>query len=252
MKKIILAANWKMNNTPSESVKYVKTIKKSIKNANDRVIIFAPYLSLERLLKLNVKGLSIGAQNMHFADKGTFTGEISGAMLKDIGVNYVLIGHSERRAMFGETDDIINKKLKTATENGFKVMLCIGETYEEKENNITTKVLKDQIKKALNGVRADSNNLIVAYEPVWAISSGDPNKPKLTPTAKEIEKTHKIIKAELEKLGYSDIKVLYGGSANDKNCKEFSEIEGVDGFLIGGASLVKEKFEKMIELTNNK
>lgn len=252
MKDFILAANWKMNKTSSEAVKFVRKLKNKIKKSKSNIMIFPSYLSIPALAKLKINNLSVGAQNMHYAEKGTFTGEVSLSMLNDLSVKSVLIGHSERRTIFGETDELINKKMTTALYNGLTTILCIGETYDEKVEKITSKVLKKQLQLALKGIERDKVNgkLIVAYEPVWAISSGDPNKPKLTPTAKEIEKTHKLIKAELSKIGFNDIMVLYGGSANENNCKEFMQIDGVDGFLIGGASLVYEKFTKMIDIAN--
>lgn len=250
MKEIILAANWKMNKTTSEAVAFVKHLKKVLRNSKQKVIIFPSFVSIEALRKLEIKNLGIGAQNMHFAESGTFTGEMSARMLLEAGAKYILVGHSERRAMFGDSDEIVNKKLSAALSAGFVGVLCIGETYEERVKNQTIKVLSRQIESALLGVES-TKNLILAYEPVWAISGGDPNAPKLTPTSEDIAKIHASIQAKLEELGFVGVKILYGGSANEKNCAEFASIEGVDGFLIGGASLVEEKFSSIIKIANN-
>lgn len=250
MKEIILAANWKMNKTASEAVAFVKSLKKVLCTSKQKVIIFPSFTSIDAVRRLKIKNLGIGAQNMHFAESGTFTGEISAKMLLEAGAKYILVGHSERRAMFGDTDEVVNKKLSAALAAGFVGVLCIGETYDERVKNQTIKVLTRQVKAALSGI-APTKNLILAYEPVWAISGGDPNAPKLTPTSDDIAKIHVSIRAELEKLGFLDTKILYGGSANEKNCAEFAAIDGVDGFLIGGASLVTEKFASMIKIAGS-
>lgn len=247
MKSFIIAANWKMNKTNNQAREFVKTIKKTIENSRNEIIICPPYTALETLVKLKIKNLKIGAQNIFFEDSGTYTGEISAEMLKDIHVECVLVGHSERRAMFGDSDAVVSKKLKVALKNGFDAILCIGETYEEKLAQKTHEVLKRQLDIALKDIKPTSK-LTIAYEPVWAISSGDPNAPKLTPTSVEIGETHTFIKNILNTKKFKNIKILYGGSANDKNCVEFSKIKNVDGFLIGGASLDTNKFSNMITL----
>lgn len=246
MKKLILAANWKMNKTATDAAAFVSSFEEFAAKSKHTIVICPSFTSIFALVNAKAKNIHVGAQNIFFESKGTYTGEISSSMLADAGVEYVIVGHSERRAMFGDTNEVVAKKLKVAIEGGFKAILCIGETYDEKLNKQTKKVLKTQLESAIKGVSA-TENLTVAYEPVWAISSGDPTKPKMTPTNDEIAKTHLFIKGILEKYGFNKTKILYGGSANDKNCEEFAKIENVDGFLIGGASLEVEKFASMLK-----
>lgn len=245
MKGFFIAANWKMNKTNSEATDFVKALKPLIENTTSTVILCPSFLAIPILKGMSIKKLKIGAQNLHEKPRGTFTGEISGEMLFDAGVQYVLVGHSERRHIFGESDQTVAKKLAAAIENKLVPILCIGETYSQKVAGETESVLKNQLGVALSEV-VGGTEFLVAYEPVWAISSGDPNQPKLTPTATEIGDIHKFIKELLKNNGHKNINILYGGSANDKNCVEFSKIDGVDGFLIGGASLDKERFASMI------
>jgi len=236
----IIAANWKMNKTNKEAKAFFAEYAKLIRKNGNQVIFCAPFTTLSTVVKAG-KELNFlpGAQNFHPAKNGTFTGEISLDMIAETGARVVLAGHSERRALFGETDDFINEKVKAALSAGFKVILCVGETDTERAAGKTQTVLKRQITKGLKDV-ASYNNLIIAYEPVWAISGGDPSKPKPIPTREEIESTHTFIKS------LADVPVLYGGSANDKNCAEIFAIPNVDGALVGGASLVPEKFAVMV------
>lgn len=235
----IIAANWKMNKTNKEAKAFFAEYETLVKKTNNQVIICAPFTTLPTVVKAS-KGLNFaaGAQNFHPAKSGTFTGEISLDMLAEAGVRVVLAGHSERRTTFKETDEFINEKVKVALSAGFKVILCVGESGEEREAGKTQAVLKKQLTKCLKDV-SSYNNLIIAYEPVWAISGGDPSKPKPIPTREEIESVHTYIKT------FADVPVLYGGSANDKNCQEVFAMKNVDGALIGGAALVPEKFATM-------
>ena len=222
----ILAANFKMNLTLNEINEYIDKIK-DIDNKNIVLIpsnIYIPYF-------LNKK-FSVGVQDAYYLDNGAFTGEVSAKQISSLGVNYAIIGHSERRMHFNETNDILNKKILSCESNGLKVIYCIGETKEERESNKTKEVLLKQLDEGLKG----ASEVIIAYEPRWAIGTN------VTPTNEEIEDIISFIKS---KYNY---KVLYGGSTNDKNIASLNTISNVDGFLVGGASLDYDKFKKMIEI----
>ena len=222
----ILAANFKMNLTLNEINEYIDKIK-DIDNKNIVLIpanIYIPYF-------LNNK-FSVGVQDAYYLDNGAFTGEVSAKQISSLGVNYAIIGHSERRMYFNETNDILNKKILSCESNGLKVIYCIGETKEERESNKTKEVLLKQLDEGLKG----ASEVIIAYEPRWAIGTN------VTPTNEEIEDIISFIKS---KYNY---KVLYGGSTNDKNIASLNTISNVDGFLVGGASLDYDKFKKMIEI----
>ena len=222
----ILAANFKMNLTLNEINEYIDKIK-DIDNKNIVLIpsnIYIPYF-------LNKK-FSVGVQDAYYLDNGAFTGEVSAKQISSLGVNYAIIGHSERRTYFNETNDILNKKILSCESNGLKVIYCIGETKEERESNKTKEVLLKQLDEGLKG----ASEVIIAYEPRWAIGTN------VTPTNEEIEDIISFIKS---KYNY---KVLYGGSTNDKNIASLNTISNVDGFLVGGASLDYDKFKKMIEI----
>ena len=222
----ILAANFKMNLTLNEINEYIDKIK-DIDNKNIVLIpsnIYIPYF-------LNKK-FSVGVQDAYYLDNGAFTGEVSAKQISSLCVNYAIIGHSERRMYFNETNDILNKKILSCESNGLKVIYCIGETKEERESNKTKEVLLKQLDEGLKG----ASEVIIAYEPRWAIGTN------VTPTNEEIEDIISFIKS---KYNY---KVLYGGSTNDKNIASLNTISNVDGFLVGGASLDYDKFKKMIEI----
>jgi len=258
MKKVI-AANWKMNKTREQAHQFFqefaeKNLETTTKLQGSRatrevlqkdVVFCVPFTALGIAREYaDEKGFTVGAQNFHPAKSGAYTGEISAEMLIEVGAKVVLIGHSERRALFGETDDFINQKVKAALNNGLYVILCIGETLDEREGNKTEKVLAAQLQKALDGVelsQAEQYILVVAYEPVWAIGTGK------VATLEQIEATHKFVKKQLKKL-YPDvtIPVLYGGSANEKNAAEILAVKGVDGVLVGGAALDAGKFAAII------
>ena len=239
----IIAANWKMNKTNKEAKAFFAEYAKLVRKNNNQVIFCVPFTTLSTVVKTSKElDFAVGAQNFHPAKNGTFTGEISLDMIAETGARVVLAGHSERRAMFRETDEFVNEKIKAALSAGFKVIICVGETLEEREAGKTESILKRQITKGLKDV-SSYNNLVIAYEPIWAISGGDPSKPKPIATREQIAKVHTFIKS------LADVPVLYGGSANDKNCEEIFAIPNVDGALVGGASLVPEKFATMV---NNK
>ena len=174
MRKKVIAGNWKMNMLPDEAMKYVDTFSKLVKDTKNEVILCVPYTDLFYVLMATQDtNIKVGAQNMHFAEKGAYTGEVSGKMLKAIGVEYVIIGHSERRQYFAETDETVNKKIKAAFENNLKPIVCVGETLEQREQGLTEKIITDQTRLALDGLDKDQvKNVIIAYEPIWAIGTG--------------------------------------------------------------------------------
>ena len=248
MRRYVIAGNWKMNFTPSEATAFINEIKPMVEGKNNCDIIFcAPFVTIGAAMEA-AKGsnIKIGAQNVHFEEKGAFTGEISAKMLKEIGVEYVIIGHSERRQYFGETDHTVNLRTKAALAAGLKVILCLGEVKEERLAGITNEVVAMQTKLDLAGVTAEElKNVIIAYEPVWAIGTG------LTATPEQADETCGVIRdvvAELYGAGAAEkIIIQYGGSMNDKNANELLSKVNVDGGLIGGASLVAEKFTAIVD-----
>ena len=237
MKKII-AANWKMNKTNKEAKKFFAEF--APKKNDNQVIFCVPFTNLAAVARIGKeKNFLTGAQNFHPAKNGAFTGEVSLDMVAETGARVVIVGHSERRTLFGEKDEFINEKIKAALSAGFKVIFCIGETLEQREKGKTNEILKNQISKGLKDIDA-FNNLIIAYEPVWAIGTG------LVATPQQIKETHAYIKSVV------NVPLLYGGSANEKNCAEIFAIPNVDGALVGGASLVAEKFVAMVNYKSTK
>lgn len=234
-RKKLIAANWKMNKTPLETKEYLDSFSKP-KDVD--VILFVPYTSLH--LQTSI---ILGAQNMYFEESGAFTGEISPSMLKDIGCNYVLIGHSDRRHIFNETDEDINNKIKIALKHNFKIIFCVGETAKERQNKKTEKVIEKQLESGLKDVPS-LKNISIAYEPVWAISRGDSNtKPA---TKEDAEEAHKLIR-DLIKKSYDEktaekIRIIYGGSVKPKNAKDILKMNNIDGALVGNASLDPKSF----------
>ncbi len=246
MRKKVIAGNWKMNMLPGKTIEYIDQLAKKVEQSQKEVILFVPYTDLfYALLTVQGTNIKVGAQNMHFEDNGAYTGEVSGPMLKVINVEYVLIGHSERRKNFSETDEIVNKKLKAALRNGLKPVICIGESLEQKENGKTLEVVTNQIELALNGLTEQQvENTIIAYEPIWAIGTGK------TATKEEANNTIKEIRNKIEKIyGHtvaSKVIILYGGSVKSNNAKELFEMSDIDGGLVGGASLDPDEFSKII------
>ena len=244
MRKAIIAGNWKMNNTASEGVALVKAIAPLVKDATCDVVVCVPAIDIPAVSEaLKGTNIMLGAENVHFAEKGAYTGEISAAMLKEYGVKYVIIGHSERRQYFGETDETVNKRTLTALKAGLTTIVCVGETLEERETGKTEEVLYRQIKEGLNGVE-DITALIVAYEPVWAIGTGK------TATAAQANETIGFIRKTLGELFCekcaAKVRIQYGGSMNAGNCKELMAQEEIDGGLIGGASLKANDFATIV------
>ena len=251
MRRYVIAGNWKMNFTPSEATAFINEIKPMVEGKNNCDIIFcAPFVTIASAMEA-AKGsnIKIGAQNVHFEEKGAFTGEVSAKMLKEIGVEYVIVGHSERRQYFGETDHTVNLRTKAALAAGLKVLLCLGEVKEERLAGITNEVVAMQTKLDLAGISAEElKNVIIAYEPVWAIGTG------LTATPEQADETCGAIRNVVAELYGADVAeeliIQYGGSMNDKNAEELLSKANVDGGLIGGASLVAEKFTAIVNAAN--
>ena len=244
--KALIAANWKMNKDIKEAVSFVKDFKKLVKNAKNIDIAICPPFTL--LFELNEllknSGIKLGAQNMHFEEKGAYTGEISPLMLKDAGCEYVILGHSERRQHFNETDDLINKKVKAALKNKLKPILCIGETLQQRNNNKTTEIIENQLMNCLNGINENEiKNIVIAYEPVWAIGTGKNAAPE------QAEEVHKFIRSLLSKKynkKISDnVRVIYGGSVKPENIKDLMKMRNINGALVGGASLDPKSFAEI-------
>ena len=244
-RKKIIAGNWKMNMTPSEAVALVETLKPLVKTEEADVVFCVPAIDIIPVVKAcEGTNIEVGAENMYFEEKGAYTGEISPNMLTDAGVKYVIIGHSERREYFAETDETVNKKVLKAFEHGLTPIICCGETLTQREQGITLDWIRKQVKIAFQNVTADqAKTAVIAYEPIWAIGTG------VSASTEEITETHRYLKAVLSELTGSDIPLLYGGSVNEKNAADIGSCPGVDGFLIGGASLKPEKFRKIIEVS---
>ncbi len=247
-RRTVIAGNWKMNFTPDEAVEFIEKIKPMVAGKNNCDIIFcAPYVTIAAAMKAaEGSNITIGAENVHFAPKGAYTGEVSAEMLKAIGVKVVIIGHSERRQYFNETDETVNLRTKAALAAGLRVILCLGEVKEQRLAGITNEVVGMQTKLDLAGIsESQLQNIIIAYEPVWAIGTG------LTATPEQAEETCGVIRDVVAgiygKKAADALTIQYGGSMNEKNAAELLAKPNVDGGLIGGASLVPEKFTAIID-----
>lgn len=244
MRKKMIAGNWKMNKTVNETKNFLEMFLPELVSDLVDVVIFPSFLSIPSALEIAKDKIFIGAQNLHFAIQGAFTGEVSPVMLFDVGVKYVLIGHSERRELFFETDGMINKKILSSLSYNLYPILCVGENLAEREKGITMDIIKSQLAKALKNVSPESmNKITIAYEPVWAIGTGK------TATSSQAEEVCKEIRTYISTL-YNEqisehIRILYGGSVNPTNAKELFSMENIDGGLVGGASL-SEDFIKII------
>ena len=244
MRKPIIAGNWKMNKTAAEAVALIEELKPLVAKAKPEVVICVPYTDLW-VAKDAIKGskIHLGAENVAWAESGAFTGEISADMLLEIGVEYVIIGHSERRQYFGETDESVNKRVKTALAKGLKPIVCVGETLTEREKNKTNRVLKKQITEGLDGI-TDFTNVVIAYEPVWAIGTGK------TATAEDANKTIGYIRSVIRKTFGAEVakslRIQYGGSMKPANAKELMAMKNIDGGLIGGAALKANDFAAIV------
>ncbi len=244
MRKPIIAGNWKMNNTASQGVALVNAIAPLVKDASCDVVVCVPAINIpaisEAIKDTNIK---LGAENVHFAEKGAYTGEISADMLLEYGVEYVIIGHSERRQYFAETDETVNKRTLTALAKGLTPIVCIGESLEERETGKTEEVLATQIREGLKGIE-DIAKIVIAYEPVWAIGTGK------TATAEQANETIAFIRKTVGEMFCpkcaAALRIQYGGSMNAGNCKELMAMPEIDGGLIGGASLKAPDFATIV------
>ena len=250
LRKAIVAGNWKMNNDRNAAKKLITELNPLVKDAACEVVLCVPYTNLETALSLcEGTNMHVGAENCHWAKSGAFTGEISAEMLAEMGVEYVIIGHSERRQYFGETDQTVQARVRAALDAGLKVILCVGEVLEQREQGITEEVVALQTKVALGGVSEEElSRIVIAYEPVWAIGTGK------TATADQAEEVCAFIRSVVAKL-YSKaaadaLTIQYGGSMNAKNAHELLAQPDVDGGLIGGAALKAPDFVEIINAAN--
>jgi triosephosphate isomerase len=248
MRKKILAANWKMNLTHSEAESYFDTFLSEIGQVNDvEVVIIPPFTAIPALVTASERmpAIRIGAQNMHWEKSGAFTGEVSGAMLRAHYVKYVILGHSERRTLFGETDEIVNRKVRAALDAGLRPIFCVGESLQERDGGKVEEVLRHQIRKGLEGVvLKDLPEVVVAYEPCWAIGTGR------SATPNEAEETHAFIRLVLSELFGAPtadrVRIQYGGSVKPENAEDLMRQKNIDGALVGGASLDPRSFARII------
>ncbi len=246
MRKKVIAGNWKMNMLPDEAINFIQELTPMVEKTQNEVILCVPYTDLfYALLNAQNTNIKIGAQNMHFEQSGAYTGEVSGKMLKAIGVEYVIIGHSERRQYFAENDETVNKKVKSAFENNLKPIVCVGETLEQRENGETKEIITSQTEKALNGLSNEQvENTIIAYEPIWAIGTGK------TATKEDANDSIKAIREKIRQIYGQNtaerVIIQYGGSVKSSNAGELFEMSDIDGGLVGGASLKVEEFSKIV------
>ena len=235
-----------MNMLPGEAIEFITELEPLVKDTKNEVILCVPYTDLfYALLTAQNTNIKIGAQNMHFEEKGAYTGEVSGKMLKSINVEYVIIGHSERRQYFNETDETVNKKIKAAFANGLKPIVCVGETLEQREAGKTVEIITKQTELALEGLTDEQvKNTIIAYEPIWAIGTVK------TATSEDANNSIKEIRNKIADIYGKDVAeeviIQYGGSVKSTNAKELFEMSDIDGGLVGGASLKAEEFSKIV------
>lgn len=242
-----IAGNWKMNKTVGEALDLVRELKKGISGVKEVEVAVAPPFTALYAVRKELEGSTIrlAAQNLYWEEKGAFTGEVSPLMVKEVGCHYVIIGHSERRQFFGETDETVNRRIKAALAQGLKVIFCMGETLKEREEGRTFPVIERQMSGGLKGLGdKDLRNIVTAYEPVWAIGTGK------TATPEQAEEVHRFIREKVEKL-YSrkvseEIRIQYGGSVTPENIKGLMSQPDIDGALVGGASLKAESFSKIV------
>ena len=245
MRRKVIAGNWKMNKFPNEAMNFIDSLAPQVKDTANEVILCVPYIDLfYSLMSAQGTNIKIGAQNMHFEETGAYTGEVSGSMLKALGVEYVIIGHSERRQYFAETDETVNKKIKAALKNELKPIMCVGETEKQREEGAAKETITNQVKNGLNGLNNEEiEKIIIAYEPIWAIGTGK------TATANDANEAIKWIREEIKNI-YGDVAdniiIQYGGSVKSSNAKELFETSDIDGGLVGGASLDPDEFAKIV------
>lgn len=246
MRKTIVAGNWKMNKTPREALELIETLKPMVGDNDKTEVVFCPPFVSLVLAAQAVKGtnIKIGAQNMYYEESGAYTGEVAPEMIKECGCEYVILGHSERRGYFGETDEIVNKKVLKAFEHDLKPIICVGETLEQREQGITVDLVRMQVKIALKDVKPeDAKKAVIAYEPIWAIGTGR------TATSVQAEEVCGAIRQVVSEIYGAEvaeeIRVQYGGSVNAGNAAELFAMPNIDGGLVGGASL-KADFAKIV------
>ena len=248
MRKTILAGNWKMHKLIDESVELASCVNKKVSSMPIDVIVFPTFTSLSAVSSaLKGKKVKVGAQNMYFEEEGAFTGEVSPNMIKDAGASYVILGHSERRNIFKEDNELIGKKVVSAIQHNLNVVLCVGEKLEEREKGLTEKVIEEEIKTNLSAVsKEDLDKIIIAYEPIWAIGTGVSAKPE------QAEEVHKFIRTLLDSIYGNGVgenmTVLYGGSVKPANVESLAKMPDIDGGLVGGASLKCDDFAKIGEV----
>ena len=246
MRRKVIAGNWKMNMLPGEAIEMINELTPLVKDTKNEVILCVPYTDLfYALLTAQNTNIKIGAQNMHFEESGAYTGEVSGKMLKSINVEYVIIGHSERRAYFAETDETVNKKIKSAFKYDLKPIVCVGETLEQREAGKAVDIITKQTELALQGLSNEQvENTIIAYEPIWAIGTGK------TATSEDANNAIKEIRNKISEIygeeTSSKVIIQYGGSVKSSNAKELFNMSDIDGGLVGGASLKAEEFSKIV------
>ena len=246
MRRKVIAGNWKMNMLPGEAIEMINELTPLVKDTKNEVILCVPYTDLfYALLTAQNTNIKIGAQNMHFEESGAYTGEVSGKMLKSINVEYVIIGHSERRQYFAETDETVNKKIKSAFKYGLKPIVCVGETLEQREAGKAVDIITKQTELALEGLSNEQvENTIIAYEPIWAIGTGK------TATNEDANNAIKEIRNKISEIygeeTSSKVIIQYGGSVKSSNAKELFNMSDIDGGLVGGASLKAEEFSKIV------
>ena len=246
MRRKVIAGNWKMNMLPGDTVSFIEGLAPLVKDSENEVILCVPYTDLFYAWhSTEGTNIHIGAENMHWEEKGAYTGEVSGQMLKSIGVEYVIIGHSERRAYFAETDETVNKKIKAAFANELKPIVCVGETLEQREAGQTEEIITKQVELDLEGLTNEQvKNTIIAYEPIWAIGTGK------TATSEDANNSIKAIRNKIATIYGKEVAeeviIQYGGSVKSANAKELFETSDIDGALVGGASLKVDEFGKIV------
>lgn len=246
MRRKVIAGNWKMNMLPGETINFIEQIAPMVKKSENEIILCVPFTDIFYAWhSLEGSNIKLGAQNMHWEESGAYTGEVSGQMLKSVGAEYVIIGHSERRAYFAETDETVNKKMKAAFANDLKPIVCVGESLDQREAGKTEEIITNQTEKALEGLTNEQiKNTIIAYEPIWAIGTGK------TATAEDANNSIKAIRNKIESLYGKDVAqaviIQYGGSVKSSNAKELFETSDIDGALVGGASLKPDEFAKIV------
>ena len=246
MRRKVIAGNWKMNMLPNEAIEFISRLENEVKDTKNEVILCVPYIDLfYSLLAVQKTNIHVGAQNVFYEESGAYTGEISPKMLKCINVEYVIIGHSERRQYFAETDETVNLKVKASLKEELKPIVCVGESLEQKETGKTENVITTQTEKALKDLTGeDVRNTIIAYEPIWAIGTGK------VASANDANESIKQIRGKIKELYGEDVAedviILYGGSVKPENAKELFSMSDIDGALVGGASLKVDSFSKIV------